>query len=192
MDAHAGEAKPLPAVLVIDLPPDQVRNRLADAMQIYVEAMGYSPSSGSQRGVHMLKHTRHADFRCRIAVDQRGVMLGFGYGYTSLPGQWWHDLVQRAVTQDTEYWLGSAFELSELHVAPAAQGHGIGEAVLRSLADGLPHRSMLLSTPEADNRAWRLYRRLGFADLARNHMFPGDHRPFGVLGSVLPFPAASG
>ena len=87
-------------------------------------------------------------------------------------------------------WLGNAFELSELHVSPAAQGPGIGERVLRSLADGLPHRTMLLSTPEGDNRAWRLYRRLGFVDLARNHLFPGDHRPFGVLGARLPFPPA--
>jgi ribosomal protein S18 acetylase RimI-like enzyme len=48
---------------------------------------------------------------------------------------------------------------------------------------------MLLSTPEGENRAWRLYRRLGFIDLARNHLFPGDHRPFGVLGAPLPFAA---
>jgi hypothetical protein len=32
-----------------------------------------------------------------------------------------------------------------------------------------------------------LYRRVGFVDLARQHLFPGDHRPFGVLGARLPF-----
>ena len=181
--------RPASAVLIADLPPDRVRERLAEAMQIYVEAMGYTPASGTQRGVHMLKHTRHASFRCRAAFDRSGTMLGFGYGYTSVPGQWWHDLVQRAVTDEPELWLGNAFELSELHVRPSAQGHRIGERVLRSLAEGLPHRTMLLSTPEGENRAWRLYRRLGFVDLARNHMFPGDHRPFGVLGARLPFAA---
>lgn len=180
---------PATAVIIVDLPPERVRDRLHEAMQIYVEAMGYAAGSGSQRGVHLLKHTRHADFRCRAALDPRGAMLGFGYGYTSLPGQWWHDLVQRAVKQDADFWLGNAFELSELHVSPTAQGRGIGERVLRSLADGLPHRTMLLSTPEGENRAWRLYRRLGFTDLARNHLFPGDHRPFGVLGAALPFAA---
>jgi ribosomal protein S18 acetylase RimI-like enzyme len=181
---------PAKAAMVVDLPADRVRDRLAEAMQIYVEAMGYAPISGSQRGVHMLRHTRLAEFRCRAALDERGRMLGFGYGYTSLPGQWWHDLVQRAVKQDAEFWLGYAFELSELHVSPAAQGSGIGEQLLRSLAQELPHRTMLLSTPEGENRAWRLYRRLQFQDLARNHLFPGDHRPFGVLGVALPFPAA--
>lgn len=181
---------PARAVLIVDLPSNRISDRLAEAMQIYVQAMGYPPGSGSQRGVHMLRHAKLAHFRCRAALDQHGTMLGFGYGYTSLPGQWWHDLVRRAVARDADYWLQEAFELSELHVLPAAQGQGIGERVLRSLADGLPHRTILLSTPEGENRAWRLYRRLGFQDLARDHLFPGDHRPFGVLGAPLPFPPA--
>ena len=49
---------------------------------------------------------------------------------------------------------------------------------------------MLLSTPEVageDNRAWRLYRRLGFEDVLRDFTFAGDRRPFAVLGRVLPF-----
>jgi GNAT superfamily N-acetyltransferase len=181
---------PAAGVTVVDLRPEDVRARLAEAMRIYVEAMGYPPMSGSQRGVHLLRHARLDHFQCRAALDGDGEMVGFGYGYTSLPGQWWHDLVGRAVRTDAEYWLGCAFELSELHVSPAAQGNGISERLLRSLAGGLPHRTMLLSTPEGENRAWRLYRRLGFVDLARNHLFPGDHRPFGVLGAALPFPPA--
>lgn len=183
---------PATTVTLVDVPASRVSDRLAEAMQIYVLAMGYPPGSGGQRGVHMLRHAKLAQFRYRLALDPRGVMLGFGYGYTSLPGQWWHDLVRRAVTQDADYWLREAFELSELHVRPEAQGQGIGEQLLRSLADGLPHRTMLLSTPEGENRAWRLYRRLGFQDLARNHLFPGDHRPFGVLGAALPFPRTAG
>jgi len=175
------------AVMIVDLSPERVRDRLSEMMQIYTEAMGYAPASGAQRGVHLLKHTRNEAFRCRAALDPQGRMLGFGYGYSSRPGQWWHDLVERAVGRGAEVWLAEAFELSELHVLPAAQGQRVGERMLRSLAEGLPHRTMLLSTPEGENRAWRLYRRLGFIDLARNHLFPGDHRPFGVLGAELPF-----
>ena len=181
-------AAPANAIIVVNIPPAEIRERLAESMAIYVAAMGYAPASGTQRGVHLLKHAQYDYFRCRAALDSRGDMLAFGYGYTSLPGQWWHDLVRRAVKQDADRWLSSAFELSELHVTPAMQGRGLGDRVLRSLADGLPHRTMLLSTPEGENRAWRLYRRLGFVDLARNHLFPGDHRPFGVLGAELPFP----
>ena len=51
---------------------------------------------------------------------------------------------------------------------------------------------MLLSTPEhgaaPPGRAWRLYRRLGFRDVLRDHRFTGDSRPFAVLGRELPLP----
>jgi ribosomal protein S18 acetylase RimI-like enzyme len=166
----------------------ELTGRMPEAMAIYAAAMGYSPSTGRQRGVHALRHTRLDSFRCQAALDRTGRMVAFGYGYTSLPGQWWHDLVARAVGRSGAPWLDYAFELSELHVSPGFQGMGIGEQVLRCLAADLPHPTIVLSTPEADNRAWRLYRRLGFVDLARNHRFPGDNREFGVLGAPLPFP----
>ncbi len=180
-----------PTVTIVDVPRSELPARLPEAMTIYVQAMGYPAASGTQRGSHVLRHAGYDSFRCRAALHGDVRMLAFGYGYTSLPGQWWHDLVLRATGGDPQHWLASAFELSELHVSPAAQGAGLGERVLRSLADGLPHRTMVLSTPEGENRAWRLYRRMGFVDLARNHLFPGDHRPFGVLGARLPFDPAS-
>ena len=48
---------------------------------------------------------------------------------------------------------------------------------------------VLLSTPEINgesNRAWRLYRRLGFTDVIRGYHFAGDPRPFAILGRSLP------
>ena len=48
---------------------------------------------------------------------------------------------------------------------------------------------ILLSTPEANgeaNRAWRLYRRLGFTDVIRGYHFAGDPRAFAILGRSLP------
>ena len=48
---------------------------------------------------------------------------------------------------------------------------------------------MLLSTPEVpgeDNRAWQLYRRMGFEDVLRRFTFLGDSRRFAVLGRGLP------
>ena len=90
-----------------------------------------------------------------------------------------------------EEWLRGSFELSELHVRPAYQGRGAGRALLQTLVEGLPQQTVLLSTPEGDTRAWRLYRSLGFVDLLRHHLFPGDARPFAVLGVRLPLAAAA-
>lgn len=158
------------------------------AMEIYVAAMGYTAHAGLVRGRAARGQTTFPDFAARGARDEDGRLIGFCYGYTSEDGQWWHELVRRALSSRTaKLWLTDAFELSELHVHPSAQSRGIGHALLTSLADGLPQGAMLLSTPDADTRAMRLYRRLGFEDLARRHYFPGEVRPFAILGRRLPF-----
>ena len=72
---------------------------------------------------------------------------------------------------------------------PQRQGRGLGEALARRLLADRPRRHVLLSTPEINgeaNRAWRLYRRLGFADVIRGYHFAGDPRAFAILGRALP------
>jgi ribosomal protein S18 acetylase RimI-like enzyme len=183
----------------------QLRSRMSAAMAVYAAAMAYSPLVGEQRGGFAASHSRYADFECRAAVigptdgegSYRGVsgidstIVGIAYGYGSRPGQWWHDAVRRAVPHHlAQEWMYDAFELSELHVLPAYQGGGIGQRLLESLVAPVAHETVLLSTPEGPTRAFRLYRRLGFIDLARNYMFAGDGRPFAVLGARLPLVAS--
>lgn len=172
---------------IVEWSGKQFAARVDDAMRIYVRAMKYQDHTGVQRGVSARKHVTLAGFACRAALLDDDTLVGFGYGYTTKPGQWWHDLVRRALDPAAaREWLVDAFELSELHVLPEYQGIGIGRQLLSSLAAGIPHSAMLLSTPDADTRAFRLYRDTGFVDLARNYLFPGDARPFAVLGARLP------
>ena len=178
-----------------------MRSRLTEAMALYAEAMQYPPEAGQHRAGFAVAHTRRAGFRGMAALVDSGdfagpdgALIGFAYGYATAPGQWWHDQVRAALPPAlVREWLAGCFELSELHVRPAWQGRGIGRALLTALVDGLPQRTVLLSTPEGDTRAWRLYRSLGFVDLVRHHLFPGDSRPFAVLGIRLPLaPAHAG
>ena len=165
----------------------QFADRVDEAMRIYVLAMQYPEYTGTQRAVTARRHTTNEGFCCRAALADDGTLVGFAYGYTTRPGQWWHDLVCKSMTPEAAAeWLVESFELSELHVLPEHQGHGIGRRLLASLAEDLPHRAMLLSTPDADTRAFRLYRQFDFVDLARHYLFPGDSRPFAVLGARLP------
>jgi ribosomal protein S18 acetylase RimI-like enzyme len=174
-------------VRIVTLSPGEFTVHSDEAMRIYAKAMGYSAQTGVQRAISARRHTSNAGFACRVAEDADGKLLGFGYGYTTVPGQWWHDLVRRAISPDDQGWLSNAFELSEMHVLPASQGAGIGRRILEALNSDIPHDAMVLSTPDNDTRAFRLYRRMGFVDLARNYLFPGDSRPFAVLGARLPF-----
>lgn len=162
--------------------------RMDEAMTVYVEAMGYTAAAGRQRSGATRAHVRYPGFACLAAVGEHDNRLhGFGYGYASSPGQWWHDLVRRALEPATAAaWLPDAFELSELHVAPPSQAHGLGRALLAELSARVSNSTILLSTPDADTRAFRLYTDVGFIPLARRHRFPGDPRPFAVLGARLP------
>jgi ribosomal protein S18 acetylase RimI-like enzyme len=125
-----------------------------------------------------------------------GTLVGFAYGFHGAGGQWWHDLVSQAVArgrgrQAAEDWLADSFEIAEVHVLPSHQGQGTGLAMMRRLAAGRPERTAVLSTMDAETRARRLYRGLGFTDLLSGFAFAGTDAPYAIMGAPLPLREAS-
>jgi ribosomal protein S18 acetylase RimI-like enzyme len=175
--------------LVVWTPAD-LTQRLDDVIDVYGKAMGYPADLLEARRGYVAAHVHRHGFRAVATLDPTGVLLGFGYGYISGSGQWWHDQVRTALPRSARRaWLADCFEVVELHVHPLAQGQGLGGAQLRALLSMAVGRTALLSTPEADeqtSRAWRLYRRFEFVDVLRHFHFPGDDRPFAILGRPLP------
>ncbi|WP_214368513.1 GNAT family N-acetyltransferase [Pseudonocardia sp. H11422] len=178
------------------LTADDLADRLAEALDVYVSAMGYPPGTARQRRTLWLEHTRRPGWRAVGWLDPAGSLLGIAYGYGGGPGQWWYEEVRRGLRSaapEQQAWLTDYFELTELHVRPDAQGARLGEGLLRALLADTGRSRVLLSTPEYGHRppgrAWRLYRRTGFRDVLRDHRFTGDTRPFAVLGRTLPLPA---
>jgi ribosomal protein S18 acetylase RimI-like enzyme len=177
---------------LVYLNPAELVDRLDEVLTLYASAMGYPQEVVELRRGFIAAHTQRADFRA-VATLNGEDLVGFGYGYHSRPGQWWHEQVRGGLDDETyAAWMTDCFELVELHVQPWAQGHGIGHAQLQALLDGVRHRTVMLSTPEGESRAWRLYRRTGFVDVLRNYEFLGDDRPFAVLGRALPLDAPGG
>lgn len=181
---------------IVELSADQFRARLNEALQIYIDAMGYPSITAQQRAPMWSAHVLRPGWRCVGAFNSRDELLGIGYGYRGVPGQWWHEQVRRGLlatgATEVDGWLDDYFELTELHVSPDSQGSGLGEQLLRRLLDGASGRAVLLSTPEGPTRAWKLYRRVGFVDVLRHYRFTGDPRPFAVLGRQLPLDPANG
>jgi ribosomal protein S18 acetylase RimI-like enzyme len=200
------------AIFLIDLLPYDMQRRLNDALAVYVDAMRYPRGTENQRAAMWLEHMRRPGWKAVAAVDvaepgdpaQPGEpaadlgdapLLGVAYGYPGAPGQWWQQQVVLGLErgglppQDIAQLMTSYFELTELHIHPRAQGQGLGEALARRLLANRSERNVLLSTPETNgeaNRAWRLYRRLGFTDIIRRYHFAGDPRAFAILGRALP------
>lgn len=181
-----------PARHLVPLGPTELAARVDQALAVYVAAMGYPPSTVRLRRPLWLDHVRRPGWRAVGWIDSADVLVGIGYGYSGVPGQWWFEEVRRGLRRRPAEpdWMTDYFELTELHVRPDAQGGGLGESLLRALLGGTDARRVLLSTPEHDprtpGRAWQLYRRLGFRDVLREHRFTGDARPFAVLGRELP------
>jgi ribosomal protein S18 acetylase RimI-like enzyme len=190
-------APSVPRHRFVELSADELRARLSEALAVYVSAMRYPKGTAEQRAPMWLTHMLRPGWRCVAALDEAtNAVLGICYGYQGAPGQWWHEQVRRGLltahrdapdpSSPAQAWLADYFELTELHVQPGQQGHGIGEGLLRRLLGGVPNRATLLSTPEGPTRAWRLYRRVGFQDVLRDYLFAGDPRPFAILGRGLP------
>ncbi len=72
---------------------------------------------------------------------------------------------------------------------PAYQGAGIGRRLLLELTTGQPERTAVLSTQDAESRARRLYRSVGFTDLLTGFRFSGGEPPYAVMGAALPLRA---
>lgn len=200
------------AAYLIDLSPEDMQHRLPDALRVYVDAMRYPRGTEEQRAALWLEHTRRQGWKAVAAVEfgpredgpdappsraelVGAPLLGIAYGYCGAPDQWWQQQVVSglhrvgASREHISRLMSSYFELTELHIEPRAQGRGLGEALARRLLADRGESHVLLSTPEINgeaNRAWRLYRRLGFTDVIRGYHFAGDPRPFAILGRPLP------
>jgi ribosomal protein S18 acetylase RimI-like enzyme len=209
-DRRARKDKDTLATFLLDLSPGDMQRRLGDALAVYVDAMRYPRGTEDQRASMWLEHTRRHGWKAVAAVevpDQQDItdspgaaltaapMLGVAYGYCGAPDQWWQQQVVQGLYRvgadrmRIAELMTSYFELTELHIAPQAQGRGLGEALARRLLADRGEAHVLLSTPEINgeaNRAWRLYRRLGFADIIRGYHFAGDPRAFAILGRALP------
>ena len=124
-----------------------------------------------------------------------GELVGFAYGFHGGGGQWWHDLVSRTTasilgSRAAQDWFGDSLEIAEVHVLPSHQGRGAGLAMMLRLTAGRPERAAVLSTMDANTRARRLYRGLGFTDLLTGFTFPGTELPYAIMGAPLPLPGA--
>ncbi|AKK03533.1 GNAT family N-acetyltransferase [Corynebacterium epidermidicanis] len=166
-------------------------------VEIYLRAMHYDPDLLETRVTAWRQHTQLPGFAAIIAITDNREIVGIAYGHSGTPLNWWHTQIQRGLhsansyTPENRRTLSNYFELSEIHVDPEAQGVGIGRQLLLRLAETTRHPSILLSTPEVpaeNNAAFGLYRRLGFTDLLRHHVFSGDAREFAILQATLPFP----
>jgi GNAT superfamily N-acetyltransferase len=173
----------------------QLAARLLDVMRVYRRAFldvhePFPARAEIERTAHARSHLQRPGLR-GVAALEGDRLVGVGSGQPGSAGQWWHDVVVTAVSADrgragAEDWLGSCFEVVELHVLPTHQGHGIGRRVLTQLLDEADERTAALSALEPDGSpARRLYTAQGFIPLLEQFRFPGGPTRYAVLAKRL-------
>ncbi|MGO1950369.1 MAG: GNAT family N-acetyltransferase [Mycobacteriaceae bacterium] len=189
------------SISVCTLPVRDFLSRVDELVDLHLDAMAYPRSAFTQRRLLWAANSRKQGFVCVIALEHprdtpadpsnpghRGV--GVAYGFPGSRSTWWYGEVNRGLrgrgltAPEVAEILSDYDEISEVHVHPDFQGHGIGHRMLDLLLPQLHSRRAMLSTPEvADegNAAWALYRSLGFRDVLRDFRFGSDTRPFGIL-----------
>jgi GNAT superfamily N-acetyltransferase len=181
-----------------DLGPREFLGEIDVLLAIYADAMDADAALLPGRRELMRRHAGYPAFKALqahpVAPGQphgSSPALGFSYGFRGEPGQWWYDAVSAALRRAigptlTASWLADCLEVAEVHVRKDQQRRGIGTRMLLALTAERPERTALLSTPDRDSTARRLYRRMGFCDLLTGYSFPGGSPPYAVMGAVLP------
>jgi Acetyltransferases len=171
----------------VTIEPIDLARRAEEALAVQALAFGLTDEEIAIRLQIVLRHAGYPGVIALGAV--RGPdLIGFGYGMPNDRSHWWSTVIQPYLeATGADHWLDGSFAVTELHVRPASQGRGLGRALITELC----RRSMLprtiLSAVDAETPARRLYRSLGYMDLARQVMFPNTDRPYAVMGAVLPF-----
>ena len=121
----------MPAAVSAVLDGD-VAVRMTDALaDVYAEAFAtpphHEPPGAADRFRDSLaRHARLPGFRAAVAWARGADLVGFGYGHTSLPGQWWHDRAAAALPPEARTWLDEPFVIVVLAVRPRMRRQGIG------------------------------------------------------------------
>jgi len=167
--------------------------RLSELLDVYrrafLEIYETDPARATrERRALMRQHQHRPDLRLVVAEKPSGTAVGFCYSYRSASGQWWHDVVSRALqTTEQAGWLDDCREVVELHVLPEWQGSGVGQQLLRSALADVPERYAALSALDLpDSRALRLYTGEGFAPLLSAFRFPGSSTRYVIFAKELP------
>ena len=164
-----------------------LRRQVVDVWASAHELPRASPTRDEFGRTRLSRHAARDDFRFVGAFAPDRALVGFVYGYTGAPGQWWYDRVARALDRGARRrWLHPAhFEFTELAVHPDCQERGIGSRLHDRILEGLPHDRAMLSALADNARVVAYYRRRGWESVLDRLRFEAGRPEFTIMGKEL-------
>ncbi|QIQ02389.1 GNAT family N-acetyltransferase [Streptomyces liangshanensis] len=171
----------------VQVGPVDLAARVDEALAVQALAFGLSDDEIEVRRHIVLRHLMYPGCRALGATTDEGRLVGFVYGLPNDRAHWWSSVVEPYLrSTGTDSWLDDTFVITELHVHPGFQARGIGRSLITTLTDGAAQPRSILSAIDIESPARRLYRSLGYEDLARRVLFPSAPKPYAVMGAPLP------
>ncbi|MDH6579668.1 GNAT family N-acetyltransferase [Kitasatospora sp. MAP5-34] len=162
------------------------------ALDVQTVAFGLSPEEVAVRLQIVGRHALQPGV-IAFGAMHGGQLVGFGYGMPNHREHWWSTVIEPHLeARGYGDWLDDVFAITELHVLPEFQGYGLGSSLIRTLCERSGRPRSILSAIDAETPARRLYRSLGYRDLARAVRFPNTVRPYVVMGAQLPLLGSAG
>lgn len=167
--------------------PDEIVPNEGAIRAVFAAAFAMSATEAARFTAALGRHTTRRDFRFFAATaPDTGRLLGFIYGYSGEPGQWFHDLLRATLPPElVARWVADSFELVEFGVLPDAQRQGFGGRLHDALLASVANRTAILTTRRGDTAARRLYLRRGWREVCAEYHFPDNARPYAILGRDL-------
>jgi len=123
----------------------------------------YSPEDKYNAVVNIKKHASYEGFKGLKAKDTNGKLIGFAYGYSSLPEQFYRGKIEAQLSEtQTNNWLSDCFEFVELAVDPSYKRLGIASQLHDTLLDNIDHKTSILTTWVNNSPAINLYKNKGW------------------------------
>ncbi|UOQ95321.1 GNAT family N-acetyltransferase [Halobacillus shinanisalinarum] len=134
----------------------------------------------------IIKHSTYEGFSGIKYVRESGKVLGFAYGYSSLPGQFYQGKLQLQLNAEERIqWLDNCFEFVELAVAPESRKRGIGRVLLDELLKTTSHATSILTTSTDNLPAIQFYKKNAWQVVkARAAVIP-NLPPLVIMGKEL-------
>ncbi len=156
-----------------------------EAARLYQRVWG----RGSNTEVHsstlefFQKQALHPDWRAVLARDHQSIPMGFAFGSSAIPGQWWRDQVALHVSHTDV--LEDCWCLVEIAVLRSHRQRGAASAMLEFLTKDLPHARAALSTQVSNAAAKAFYAKRGWHTLVPSMVFAPGQEPYTILGRSL-------
>jgi ribosomal protein S18 acetylase RimI-like enzyme len=169
-----------------EIGPLDLSAHVDEALAVQAVAFGLGADEVAVRRQIVQRHMTYPGARALGAtVGDR--LVGFVYGMPNDRTHWWSTVVEPYLrARGLDHWLDDSFVITELHVHPDHQNHGIGRTLITTITDTATEPRSILSAIDTESPARALYRSLGYDDLARQVLFPSAPKPYAVMGAPLP------